>query len=71
MKTNHHHDLAALGFPLTARHAQTAEFPPPGPARFSPFKFRIHVRPGRQPHLVHRGMRKPWKPDFVETITHN
>ncbi|MCO5050800.1 MAG: hypothetical protein M9920_00645 [Verrucomicrobiae bacterium] len=71
MKKNYHYDLATPGFAVTAWKTETTESRPCDPTRFSPFKFRINVRPGRQPRLVHHGIRKLWKPNFVETITHN
>lgn len=40
-------------------------------ARFRPFGFRIHARPGRRPRLAARGLRGDRTAIWLEAITHN
>lgn len=40
-------------------------------ARFRPFGFRIHVRPGRPPRLASRGLRSGRAATWLDAITHN
>lgn len=72
MKTEYYDHIPLAPLATPAQFDEAADRPC-DTARFSPFGFRIHARPGRQPRFFHRGFRgnQTGRGNFLQAIKHH